>query len=287
MRRFEMFEPKSIEEACKILGENQGVKVIAGGTSLLILIKQGVFLPKILINLKKVKGAADITFSSKNGLRVGGLATIYDLESAGVVRQYYPLLAQACHVVANIRIRNMATIGGNLAHADYQSDPPAALVALNASVELTSQTGIRSVGLVDFFLGTYETVLAPNELLTAIMVPPPIARSQGTYVKFTTRSSEDRPCTGVAALVQGSSQSCEEVRVVVGAVSPKPVVVNTESLVQGKKLTPDLIEEIARNAGEAVDPIEDLRGPADYKRQVVRVVVRRALTTCVAEENGQ
>lgn len=287
MRRFELFEPKSIKEACKILSENQGVKLIAGGTSLLILIKHGVFLPKTLINLKKVKGAADITFNSKSGLRVGGLATIYDLESAPAVRQHYPMLAQACHVVANIRIRNMATIGGNLAHADYQSDPPAALVALNASVELTSQSGIRSVGLVDFFLGTYETVLEPNELLTAIVLPPPIAQSKGTYVKFTTRSSEDRPCTGVAALVRGSSQSCEEVRVVVGAVSPKPVVINTESLVRGKTLTSDLIEEIARNAGEAVDPIEDLRGPADYKRQVVRVIVRRALTTCVAEENGQ
>ena len=96
----------------------------------MILIKHGIFLPKILINLKKVKDAADITFTSKSGLRIGGLATIYDLERAPAVLQYYPLLAQACHVVANIRIRNMATIGGNLAHADYQSDPPAALVAL-------------------------------------------------------------------------------------------------------------------------------------------------------------
>ncbi len=287
MRRFELFEPKSIKEACKILSANPDVKLIAGGTSLLILIKHGVFLPKTLINLKKMKRAGNITFNSKSGLRVGGLATIYDLESAPVVRQHYPLLAQACHVVANIRIRNMATIGGNLAHADYQSDPPAALVALNASVELTSQSGIRSVRLVDFFVGTYETVLERNELVTAITVPPPIAKSKGTYVKFTTRSSEDRPCAGVAALVRGSSHSCDEVRVVVGAVSPKPVIVNTESLVQGEKLTSDLIEEIARNAAAAVDPIEDLRGPADYKRQLVRVLVRRALATCVAEESGQ
>jgi carbon-monoxide dehydrogenase medium subunit len=287
MRRFELFEPKSIGETCKILAENQGVKLIAGGTSLLILIKHGIFLPKILINLKKVKDAADITFTSKSGLRIGGLATIYDLERAPAVLQHYPLLAQACHVVANIRIRNMATIGGNLAHADYQSDPPAALVALDASVELTSQSGSRSVRLVDFFLGAYETALEPTELLTAIVLPPPIDKSKGAYLKFTTRSSEDRPCAGVAALVRGSSQSCEEVRVVVGAVSPKPVVVNTESLVRGQKLTSDLIEEIARSAGEAVDPIEDLRGPADYKRQIVRVIVRRALTTCATEGNGQ
>lgn len=275
MRRFELLEPRSIQEACKMLSENRDVKLIAGGTSLLILIKHGMFRPTTLINLKKIKGAADIAYDAKRGLRVGGLATIYDVESAPAVRQHYPLLAEACHVVANIRIRNMATIGGNLAHADYQSDPPAALVALGAGVELTSHTGVRSVKLTDFLLGTYETALESTELLSAIAVPPPAAQSRGTYIKFTTRSSEDRPCAGVAALV-----GRQDVRVVVGAVSPAPVVVDTAPLSQGKKLTPDLIEEIARKAGAAVDPIEDLRGPADYKRQVVSVIVRRALTQC-------
>src|SRR6266446_8590672 len=220
MRRFEILEPKSIQEACGILSEKEDVKLIAGGTALLIVIKHGLFVPKTLINLKKIKGAGGITYSPNDGLRVGGLATIYDIESAPSVLQHYPLLAQACHVVANIRIRNMATIGGNLAHADYQSDPPAALVALDASVELTSQSGSRNVRLVDFFQGAYETALEPTELLTAIVLPPPIDQSKGSYLKFTTRSSEDRPCAGVAALVRGSSQSCEEVRVVVGAVSP-------------------------------------------------------------------
>src|SRR5262249_17908868 len=133
MRRFEIVEPKSIQEACGILSEKEDVKLIAGGTALLIMIKQGIFVPKTLVNLKTIKGEPEIAYSSADGLRVGGLASIYDIESAPVVRQHYPLLAQACHVVANIRIRNMATIGGNLAHADYQSDPPAALVALGAS----------------------------------------------------------------------------------------------------------------------------------------------------------
>jgi carbon-monoxide dehydrogenase medium subunit len=285
MRRFNIVEPRSIEDACKILAEDDDVKLISGGTALLILIKHGILFPKTLVNLKKIQGATEITYDPNSGLRMGGLATIYDVESAPAVRQHYPLLAQACHVVANIRIRNMATIGGNLAHADSQSDPPAALVALNASVELTSQNGVRSVKLVDFLLGTYETVLEPNELLTAVVLPPPAAESKGAYVKFTTRSSEDRPCAGVAAVVRGSSQSCEEAVVVVGAVSPAPVVVNTESLVPGKKLTSDIIEKIAQEAGDAVDPIDDLRGPAEYKRQVVKVIVRRALTTCMAEEN--
>jgi aerobic carbon-monoxide dehydrogenase medium subunit len=284
MRRFEILEPKSIQEACGILSEKEDVKLIAGGTALLILIKQGLFVPKTLVNLKKIKEAGEITYSPTAGLRVGGLATIYDVENALAVRQHYPLLAQACHVVANIRIRNMATIGGNLAHADYQSDPPAALVALNASVELTNRNRVRKAKLAEFLLGSYETALEPDELLTALLVPPPPPDSRCTYIKFTTRSSEDRPCAGVAAWVRCSKGICEEARVVVGAVSPAPVVVADEARVQGKKLTSDLIGEIAQRAGDLVDPIEDLRGTVDYKRHLVKVLVRRALTGCVAQD---
>jgi len=284
MRRFEILEPKSIQEACGILSEKEDVKLIAGGTALLILIKQGLFVPKTLVNLKKIKEAGEITYSPTDGLRVGGLASIYDVETAPAVRQHYPLLAQACHVVANIRIRNMATIGGNLAHADYQSDPPAALVALNASVELTNRNRVRRAKLGEFLLGSYETALEPDELLTALLVPPPPPDTRCTYIKFTTRSSEDRPCAGVAAWVRCSNEICEEARVVVGAVSPAPVVVTDEARLQGQKLNSDLIGEIAQRAGDLVDPIEDLRGTVDYKRHLVKVLVRRALTGCVAQE---
>jgi aerobic carbon-monoxide dehydrogenase medium subunit len=284
MRRFEILEPKSIQEACGILSEREDVKLIAGGTALLILIKQGLFVPKTLVNLKKIKEAGEITYSPTDGLRIGGLATIYDVETAPEVRQHYPLLAQACHVVANIRIRNMATIGGNLAHADYQSDPPAALVALNASLELMNRNRVRKAKLAEFLLGSYETALEPDELLTALVVPPPPPDTRCTYIKFTTRSSEDRPCAGVAAWVRCSKGICEEARVVVGAVSPAPVVVADEARLQGKRLTSDLIGEIAQRAGDLVDPIEDLRGTVDYKRHLVKVLVRRALSGCVAEE---
>jgi aerobic carbon-monoxide dehydrogenase medium subunit len=280
MRRFEILEPKSIAEACKILAAEEDVKLIAGGTALLILIKQGIFVPKTLINLKKIKGAGEITYNSTDGLRVGGLASIYDVESAPAVREHYPLLAEACHVVANIRIRNMATIGGNLAHADYQSDPPAALVALDAKVELTNRHRVRSVKLADFFIGMYETGLERDELVTAVLVPPAPPSFTGTYLKFTTRSSEDRPCAGVAAWVQYSNGNREAARVVVGAVSPVPVVVTAPELVNGKKLTSESIEEVASKAQAAVNPIDDLRGTAAYKRQLVKVLVRRALTAC-------
>lgn len=279
MRRFNIVEPRSIEEACRILGENEDSKLIGGGTALLILIKHGILLPETLINLKKIKAATEITFDPIVGLRIGGLTNIYEVESAPAVREHYPLLAKACHVVANIRIRNMATIGGNLAHADSQSDPPAALVALDAGVELSRSGGKRTVQLKEFLLGSYETALARDEILTAVLVPPPRPGLTGTYLKFTTRSSEDRPCAGVAAWVRRPNGTAGEARVVVGAVSPAPVVLSAP-LAAGQSLTADMISDLSRKAAAQVDPIDDLRGPADYKRQLVQVLVRRALNEC-------
>jgi aerobic carbon-monoxide dehydrogenase medium subunit len=284
MRRFNIVEPRSIIEACKILHEDEDAKLIGGGTALLILIKHGILLPKTLVNLKKIQGASEISYDSMSGLRIGGLAAIYDVESAPAVREHFPLLGKACHVVANIRIRNMATIAGNLVHADSQSDPPPALAALDASVELTNRDRVRSVKLTDFLLGSYETGLERDEILTAVTVPPPRANTKATYLKFTTRSSEDRPCAGVAAQVRRPNGIAGEARVVVGAVSPVPVVLS-EPLSAGQGLTADLIAEMSRRAAAAVDPIDDLRGPADYKRQLVKVLVRRALNECVEAKN--
>jgi carbon-monoxide dehydrogenase medium subunit len=279
MRRFELAEPSTLKEACAFLSDNEEAKVIAGGTALLTLIKHGIFVPKTLVNLKKIKAASDISYDAQTGLRVGALAAIYDVEASPLVRQHYPVLADACHVVANIRIRNMATIGGNLAHGDYQSDPPTALVALDAVVELLSRAGTRQIRLSDFLKGSYETALEPAELVSALIVPP-AGQLRGTYTKFTTGSSEERPCVGVAALTTMEKGVCAELRLVVGAVSPKPVrLENAESLARGEKLTAQLIERIAADASSRVDPIDDLRGTADYKRQLVRVLVRRALNS--------
>jgi len=171
----------------------------------------------------------------------------------------------------------MATIGGNLAHGDYQSDPPTVLVALDAVVELLSRAGTRRMKLSDFLKGSYDTALEPGELVSALIVPP-AGRLCGTYTKFTTGSSEERPCVGVAVLATLEKGVCAELRLVVGAVSPKPVrLEEAESMARGKKLTPELIERSAADASSRVEPIDDLRGTADYKRHLVNVLVRRAL----------
>ena len=278
MRRFDLVEPTSLEDACGLIANNDDAKAIAGGTALLTLIKHGIFVPKTLVNLRKIQAASDISYGAQTGLRIGALSTIYDIEASPLVRQYYAVLAEACHVVANIRIRNMATIGGNLAHGDYQSDPPTVLVALEAVVELLSRTGMRRMKLSDFLKGSYETAVEPGELVSALIVPP-ADHLRGTYTKFTAGSSEERPCVGIAALASMDEGVCLELRLVVGAVSPKPVRLQSgESIARGERLTQELIERIAQNAGRNVYPIDDLRGTADYKRHLVHVLTRRALS---------
>jgi len=278
MQRFDLVEPKTLHEACVALGVAEDVKVIAGGTALLTLIKQELLLPKCLVNLKKVRGASEIDFDARNGLRIGALATISEIETSPIVKQHYPALGEACHVVANIRIRNMATIGGNLAHGDYQSDPPTVLAALDANVEITSQRGTREMPLGEFQRGSYETALGPGELITAISIPPLPQGLKGFYIKFTTGSSEERPCAGITALARLEDGICQELRLAVGAVSQRPVRITAgEEMARGQHLNAELIERIAAEAARVVDPIEDVRGPADYKRHLVQILTRRAI----------
>lgn len=279
MRAFELLEPRSLAEACAVLAAETDAKPIAGGTALLTIIKQGLQRPKCLVNLTKIRDGSAISFDPQKGLRIGGLATINEIETSPLVRAHCPVLAEACHVVANIRIRNMATIGGNLAHADYQSDPPTVLTALDALVELACKRGTRQMKLSEFQRGSYETALETGELITAILIPPMPQDLKGVYIKFTTGSSGERPCAGVAALARMENGACRELRLAVGAVSQRPVRITAgEDMARGKDLNKDLIEAIAAEAARAVDPIEDVRGPVDYKRHLVQVLTRRAIT---------
>ena len=278
MHGFELLEPRSLAEACAVIASDTDAKPIAGGTALLTVIRQRLLRPKRLVNLSKIRDGSAISFDPQKGMRIGALATINEIETSALVQQHYPQLADACHVVANIRIRNMATIGGNLAHADYQADPPSVLAALDAKVELRSNRARREVRLPEFQRGSYETALEPGELITAILIPPMPEGMKGVYVKFTTGSSGERPCAGVAALARMENGTCRELRLAVGAVSPRPVrVTRGEDMARGKALNEDLIEGIATEAARLVDPIEDVRGPINYKRHLVEVLTRRAI----------
>jgi carbon-monoxide dehydrogenase medium subunit len=285
MQPFEMPRPSTLEEAIHILEADPEARPFAGGTALVVLLKQGLLRPQQLVNLKKISEVRGINVTESGDLRIGALTSIGDVDRNQTVRDAYPALGHACHVVANIRIRNLATIGGNLAHADYQSDPPAMLVAYDGRVRIRSADGTREEPVSQFIQSGYQTSLAPGEVLTDIVVPRPDAGHRATYVKFTTRSAEDRPCAGIAVRLAEVDGRCSDLRVVVGAVSPAPVRVHdAERLAIGEQIDPMLADEIGTVAAAAVDPIDDVRGSAEYKRRLVRVLVRRALLALAPRE---
>jgi carbon-monoxide dehydrogenase medium subunit len=279
MRSFELLEPRTVEEACRALAEHEGSRPIAGGTSFVIMIKQGFVAPEVLVNLAKISEGHTAEVAGDE-VRIGALATISQLENDDAIRHVLPVLVSACHVVANIRIRNVATLGGNVAHADYQADPPTALLALDAALELRSAGGRRILPLDEFLLGIYSTALNPGEIVEAIRVPVPPPMTW-TYEKFKTRSSEDRPTAGVAVGLRTEGGVCVELRIAVGAATARPVRVrDVEASAAGAELDLALVEDLAERVATSIDPVEDLNGDATYKRRVVNAVVRRALERC-------
>lgn len=271
MRSFDLLEPRTVAEACRMLAAGADVRPVSGGTALLILVKQGLLRPRTLVNLKKLEGANAITWDPAAGVRIEAMATIHEVETSPVVRERLPVLAAACHQVANVRIRHLATMGGNLAHGDHQSDPPGVLMALDAAVELRGARGARTMKLADFLVGVYETALEEGEMVTAVTVPPVEGRLAGRYLKFTTGSSEERPCVGVTALVRLAGGRPVEARLAVGAAAARPLLLCRADPSEAA------LAEMADRAADEIDPIPDLRGSAGYKRHLVRVLGRRVL----------
>jgi carbon-monoxide dehydrogenase medium subunit len=208
------------------------------------------------------------------------LVTHRAVETSPLVQDQIPVLAETYRHVATLRIRNMATVGGTLAHADPSQDSPVTLMALDARVRLTSSGGSREVPLNEFFTDYYETVLRPDELLTDVLVPVPKPHTGSIYLKFLPRTEDDYATVGVAVSLQiePSSQLCQECRIVMGGVAPTPLrVQEAEALLSGQKLAPELLHKAAAVAQEHTDPISDSRGSSDYKRDMAGVCVRRAL----------
>ena len=253
-------------------------KIIAAGSAVVLMLTQRLIAPHYLISLERLPELYSLNHDPGIGLHLGAMISHHQLESSPAVRTAFPALAETFHKVANIRIRHQATVGGVLCEADYASDPPAMLLALGAVVKAVSRRGERWLNLTEFFLDFYQTDLAPDEILTDIFVPEMEANTAATYLKFNSRSSEDRPCVGVAAVVAQKQGVCEKLRVVVGAVAGTPQeFTEIEAQANGQVLSEDLAREIGRAYAQAIEPISDLRGSSDYRRQVLEVLVRRAI----------
>ncbi|HET7089261.1 MAG TPA: xanthine dehydrogenase family protein subunit M [Anaerolineae bacterium] len=277
--KVDFLEPTTLDEAVALLSEYaDGAKVIAGGTALVLMLQQRLVAPAALVSLGRIPGW-DFIRREADGLHVGALTRLRAAERSNFVREFCPALAHAFGVVGNVRVRHQATVGGNLAEADYASDPPAMLLALDARVNAIGPNGKRQIPLSDFFLGFYTTALASNEILSEVVIPPLPASCRAVYLKYTSRSSEDRPCVGVAAVADiDESGHCRDLHVAVGAAVETPQrVPKAEAMAMGESLADDLIDAIADEYARALDPLSDVRGSAWYRREMIRVFVRRAL----------
>ncbi len=275
---YEWLQPDSFSDALDALAQHgDEAKVLAGGTAVVLMLQQKLIAPTVLVSIGRVPDLDHIR-TEPDGLHIGPLTILRDMERSSVIQRRFPLLAQACGEVGNVRVRNQATLGGNLAEADYASDPPTALLALGAQVTATSVRGARTIPLEDFLVGFYTTDLEPDELITDIFIPASTPGSRMTYLKYKSRSSEDRPCTGVAAIAAFGAKTCTDLRVAVGAACEVPQrLPAVESLALGQALTDELIGEIAAGYADSIETLEDIRGSARYRTQMIRVHVYRAL----------
>ena len=282
---FEYRTPKSLKEVHATLKEfGSDAKLIAGGTSLVIMMRQRLVRPNCLVSLRSVRGLNSIEIND-GGIRVGGLATHREVESSSLLRRRLPVLAQTYHHVATVRVRNMATVGGGLAHADPNQDPPPTLIALGATVKVTSTDGSRVIPLDDFFTDYYETVLKPDEIVTEVFIPKMAPNSAGAYLKFLPRTADDYATVSAAAVLtlDKTKKMISDVRIALGSVGVTPIRASAaEAVLRGQPLKAEAFAEAGEKAKEAVDPISDFRGSAAYKKEMAGVFVRRALEKALA-----
>jgi carbon-monoxide dehydrogenase medium subunit len=279
MRPFDYVEPETLEEALALLADDpDDTLVMAGGTSLVILMKQHLVRPSRVLGLRRLAQLREIG-ESREGLALGALATHGTLARSEAVRRHAPALASTFAAVATVRIREQATLGGNLAHADPAQDPPVTLLALDGVAVAKSRFGERRIPLDALFADIFETSLEPGELLLRVELPALPTGTRATYKKFLPATFDDYATISVAAVVAtDASGLCTHVRIALGGAGPVPLrALQAERALVGRRLDDAAIREAAVLAAESTDPLDDLRGSAEYKRAMARVWTERAL----------
>jgi carbon-monoxide dehydrogenase medium subunit len=284
--QFDYHAPKSLEEAIGLLSQHAGnVKVLAGGQSLIPAMRFRLASPEVLVD---INGISQLEYvREQNGyLAIGALTRETALEESSLVAEKYPLLLDTAKVVADPLVRQRATVGGNLAHADPANDHPATMLAYGAQIIARGPKGERSIAIDDFFTGLFENSLSPGEILTEIRIPSPKPGSSGAYVKIE-RKVGDYATTAVAVQLETAGDVCKAIRIGLTNVSATPMrAKQAEARLLGQALTQQNLEAAAKLAAAECDPSSDLRGSADYKRDVTRVVVKRAIAIAHARVKG-
>jgi carbon-monoxide dehydrogenase medium subunit len=278
MTPFELVEPATIGEALALLDpDDPAVRPIAGGTALMLMMKSGLYRPQRLVSLRALPAWTSITATQDGGLEIGAMVRLAEIERSPAARRAAPVIPDTLLTHSNVRVRNVATIGGNLAHGDPHMDLPPVLIALGAAVRVVGPGGERDIPVEELCTGYMTTVLGNDELIASLRVPPQSGR-RAAYAKITARSADDWPALGVAVSVGAG-----DTRIAVGAATETAMrLPQTEALLAGKKLDDRLMREAGRCAAAEAPVVGDLHGSAAYKRVLVEVHLRRALQKALA-----
>jgi aerobic carbon-monoxide dehydrogenase medium subunit len=278
---FDYHEPRSLDEAFVLLERYGGdAHLLAGGTATILLLRQGLLHPGHVVGLRAIDGLGGIARTPDGGLRIGAMVTHRGVERSSDALGYSPALTGAFASVATVRIRNQATVGGNLAHADPAQDPPPMLAALDATVTARSARGERSIPVAELALEHFTTSLAPGEIITEIILSPLEPGTRETYLKFLPKTADDYATVSVAATLRFAPDgTIAHTRIVLGAVGPTPIRARqVEDALRGEHPTRERLAEAAALVRGEVDPLDDMRGSASYKREMARVWTQRALS---------
>lgn len=284
MRRFEYCEPGTLDEAVALLVRHDGqASLLAGGTDLLVEIREHLRRPQHVVNIKKIPGMTALEYDDRTGLRFGALVTAREIEISPVVLAKYPGLAQAARELGSIQVRHRATVVGNICRASPSADTLPPLIADGATVRIYGPAGERTVALESFFAGPGKTVLATGELVTEIAVPPPPPRTGKHYLKHGRRKAMELATVGVGVTLTLDGDVCREIRIALGAVAPTPIRARqAEDALRGRTLDGATIEAAARIAMGECRPISNVRGSAEYRREMVGVLTQRAIERALA-----
>jgi carbon-monoxide dehydrogenase medium subunit len=283
MTPFDLVEPTSLKEALGLLdADDSSVRPLGGGTALMMMMKAGVFHPTRLVSLRKVAGMSGIKAGADGSLSIGAMTPLATLEHSAEVARAAPVITRTMPRLSNVRVRNVATVGGALAHGDPHMDLPPVLIALGASVTVVSPKGERTLTVEDLLIGYYETALEKNELIASVTIPPQGSR-RAAYIKFTAGSAEDWPALGVAVSVEAAGDTLRSATVVASAATTKATrLASAEAALKGARID-DKALKAAGDAGAAeADVLSDVRGSAAYKRELIRVHVGRAIRQALA-----
>jgi len=279
---FEYLRPKTIPEAIAFLQQyGDDAKILSGGQSLIPMMKFRLARPAYLVDINRISG---LSYIKEEGgyLKIGGLTRESDLESSDLIRAKYPIILDTAHVIADPQVRNMATVAGNLAHGDPANDHPATMLALGAQVVATGPKGERVIPIEEFFVSLFTTALQSHEIVTEIRIPTPPASSGGAYLKLERKVGDFATAAVAAQVTFDQNGGCQRVGIGLTNVGPTPLkAAQAENFLRGKKVDPSNIEQAGALAAADAQPSSDLRGPAEYKKGLVKELTRRALTRAV------